>query len=368
MRRETEGAGLARGVGRPSREKLPKYVHRKVAKGRVYYDLRVPGEPRRKLPIPPGCAPRSPTFERIYEEVRYGQAPRVPAVVIGERKSPPGSLSAALAAYLGNKDAITNGGKRDVRAEKAHRDYLERFRVRYGDLPLVSIEDRHIQKELKTMTPSVQKKWLDAVRGFYRFAVDHRLAAKDATSGVKRAAVVKSRGHKTWHEEDIANYEAFWPLGSRARLAFALALYTGARVGDLIRLNRLNLRGDRIRWQPRKTRRSTGVWIDIPVHPKLRAILDAAPNTDTFVVNSRGAKWDDTAFSKWFGDTTEAAGLERLTAHGLRKAIARRLFEAGASDAEIMSVTGHSTLQEVQRYTAEFRRAAQAVSAIARLV
>jgi hypothetical protein len=38
-------------------------------------------------------------------------------------------------------------------------------------------------------------------------------------------------------------------------------------------------------------------------------------------------------------------------AHGLRKAAARRLAEAGCSASEIAAITGHKTLAEVERYT-----------------
>jgi hypothetical protein len=45
------------------------------------------------------------------------------------------------------------------------------------------------------------------------------------------------------------------------------------------------------------------------------------------------------------------AGLpERCKAHGLRKAAARRLGEAGCSASEIAAITGHKTLAEVERY------------------
>jgi integrase len=37
--------------------------------------------------------------------------------------------------------------------------------------------------------------------------------------------------------------------------------------------------------------------------------------------------------------------------HGLRKAAGRRLAEAGCSAREIMSVLGHRTLDEAERYT-----------------
>jgi len=57
------------------------------------------------------------------------------------------------------------------------------------------------------------------------------------------------------------------------------------------------------------------------------------------------------------------AGLAaRCVTHGLRKAAARRLAEAGCSANEIASITGHATLEEVARYTkaAEQKKLAQA--------
>ena len=52
----------------------------------------------------------------------------------------------------------------------------------------------------------------------------------------------------------------------------------------------------------------------------------------------------------------DQAGLPNCTSHGLRKAIARRLAEAGDSPHEIIAVTGHLTLAEVTRYTSEVNR------------
>ena len=49
-----------------------------------------------------------------------------------------------------------------------------------------------------------------------------------------------------------------------------------------------------------------------------------------------------------------AAGLpEHCVTHGLRKAAARRFAEGGCPAHEIMAITGHTSLKEVQRYTAE---------------
>ena len=63
-----------------------------------------------------------------------------------------------------------------------------------------------------------------------------------------------------------------------------------------------------------------------------------------------------------------AANLPQCSAHGLRKACARRLAEAGATAHEIMSITGHKTLAEAQRYTKAALREGMADSAMEKLL
>jgi integrase len=68
-----------------------------------------------------------------------------------------------------------------------------------------------------------------------------------------------------------------------------------------------------------------------------------------------------------FGICARRAGLTKCTAHGLRKAAARRLAEAGCSAPEIASITGHRSLKEVQRYIDAADRVRLATSAAAKL-
>src|SRR4051812_33151497 len=111
MGRALERVGLqAAPVGRPSREKLPKYVQKVTARGNVYWYLRAPGRERVKLCIAAGCSPRSPTFLAAYEAALNGQAAILPSAVIGASRSPAGSLSGAVAAFL--SDAAFKRGKR----------------------------------------------------------------------------------------------------------------------------------------------------------------------------------------------------------------------------------------------------------------
>lgn len=62
-------------------------------------------------------------------------------------------------------------------------------------------------------------------------------------------------------------------------------------------------------------------------------------------------------------DAIDATALpDRCVTHGLRKAAARLLAEAGCTPHQIMAITGHKTLVEVERYT---RAAAQKKLAVA---
>jgi integrase len=107
----------------------------------------------------------------------------------------------------------------------------------------------------------------------------------------------------------------------------------------------------------------TGVELIIPVHPTLATIIAAAPRDHlTFVTTRQGKPFQGSAFSRWFRDECDKAGLSHCSAHGLRKAAARRLAEAGCTAHEIGAITGHASLTELVRYTraADQRRLAEA--------
>ena len=55
-------------------------------------------------------------------------------------------------------------------------------------------------------------------------------------------------------------------------------------------------------------------------------------------------------FAKW---ATDAGLPARCRLHGLKKGGMRRLAEAGGTAHELMAISGHKTLTEVQRYTVD---------------
>jgi hypothetical protein len=95
----------------------------------------------------------------------------------------------------------------------------------------------------------------------------------------------------------------------------------------------------------------TGKVLAIPLHPNLRAVLDATPAEHLTFLTTRGGKpFNADAFGHWFKHECREAGLPaNASVHGLRKAACRRLAE-GCSASVIASISGHASLREVQRY------------------
>src|SRR5262245_18734919 len=117
-------------------------------------------------------------------------------------------------------------------------------------------------------------------------------------------------------------FEARYSVGTRERLAFALLLGTGQRVSDIVAMGSQHIRGDYIHVRQVKT----GAEIDIPILPELAAILAETPtNNLTFLTTKFGKPFTANWFSDWFGAVCNGAGLSLCSAHGLRKAAARRL-------------------------------------------
>ena len=160
----------------------------------------------------------------------------------------------------------------------------------------------------------------------------------------------KKTGFHTWSEEEIALFEAAHPVGSKARLALALGLYTAQRRSDVVQMGHQHVHGGVVHVRQQKT----GTMVPIPLHPDLAAILDATPTVGvkTFLVTQYGKPFTAAGFGGWFRERCDEAGLlPRCGFHGLRKAACRRLAEAGCSANVIASISGHKSLREVERYT-----------------
>jgi integrase len=180
-----------------------------------------------------------------------------------------------------------------------------------------------------------------------RVAIEDELRDDDPTIGVKSFRR-KGDGHHSWTDDEIAQFRAKFPLGSRHRLALELLLNTGQRLSDVARMGKQHVKERRIHVRQVKT----GKHMEIPIHVDLMSALESCAHDNlTFVMTQFGKPFTSKGFANWFAEGIDAAALpERCVTHGLRKAAARRLAEVGCTSHEIASITGQS-LQEVERYT-----------------
>jgi integrase len=284
----------------------------------------------------------------------------LPPVEIGAKKrSGPGSLSAAIAAYYGSLEFRTLTGGTPAK----RRAILEIFREQHGDKPVRLLPRLFIVRELAKMKPHSARNWLKAVRALMLFCVAQELIGKDPTLGLK-TKVPKSDGHHTWLDDEIRQFVEFHPPGTKAHLALALGLYTVQRRGDVVRMGRQHIRDGVLHVTQEKTRKA----LALPVRPELRAAIDATPTGHlTFLITKTGKPYGANDFSEQFRKWCDDAGLpQRCIFHGLRKAGCRRLAEAGCSANEIAAWSGQS-LREVERYTKAADQARLARNALERV-
>ena len=303
--------------------------------GRVHRYFRRPGYPRVRLPGLPG----STEFMEAYRA-----ALNVPFIEIGAAKrSKPGSVSTAIAAYYGSPDfAVLAPG-----TKAARRGILERFRTKHGDKPIALLPQKFIVSMLGELPPHAARNWLKALRGLLQYSITLEMRADDPTQGIK-LKTIKSDGHHTWDEAEVARYEAKHPIGSKARLALALGLYTAQRRGDVIKIDRQHVRDGILTVRQQKT----GTLLSIPMHSELQIVIAATPSLHLLLTTKTGKAYGATDFSEQFRRWCDAAGLPKsCTFHGLRKTACRRLAEAGCTVHEIAAISGHLSLKEIERYT-----------------
>lgn len=253
---------------------------------------------------------------------------------------------------------------------KDYRTCIEPLREEHGHKRVAHMRRRHVLeiKAALSSTPSQANKTLKRLSQLMNLAVELEWRTDNPVKGVKRYAI-EGGGFHTWDEGEIAQFYRTHQFGTAAYLALTLILYTGASRVDVVKLGRGNIKGGRIEYRRQKTRKNPqGIRVSIPIHEELAKALEVLPqNAFTFLETKQGKARTANGLGARMRKWCDEAGLPQCSAHGLRKAICRRLAEAGATAPEIMSVSGHTTLAEVQRYIEAFGRQSAADAAIARL-
>jgi integrase len=179
------------------------------------------------------------------------------------------------------------------------------------------------------------------------------------------------------------HYEARHPIGTKARLAFDLLIYTGVRRSDVVKLgpqmedwftetfpDGSTIEVQKLCFSEEKGRRQTVKTHQLPILPPLRHSIDATkPQIGhlVYLVTAYGRPHSVKGFGNWFKDRCRQAGIEDLSAHGLRKLAATRCAEAGATEHELMAMFGWKNPQQAEVYTRKVNRAKLEAAAAARL-
>jgi len=315
----------------------PKFVHGFIDRhGKPRFYFRRVGF--KKVPLP--GLPWSPEFMAAYEAALAGQQ-----IQIGSARVKPGTFRALAVSYFNSI------GFRSMKAstQSVYRNAIERLCNEHGDKRTATLQREHVIRLMaaKAEKPESANLLRKVLRATMKHAVEIGLRADDPTRDV-RAIRVKSDGFHSWTDAEISQFEKRHAVGSRARLALALLLYTGQRRSDVVRMGRQHIRDGAMHVRQLKT----GAELVIPVHAALEAIIAETPADHlTFLTTQFGRPFTAAGFGNWFREQCDIAGLLHCSAHGLRKAAARRLAEAGCTEHEIASITGHASLREISRYT-----------------
>ena len=338
-------------MGPRVRRRPPKYVHGFIDRhGKPRFYFRRPGF--KQFPLP--GLPWPPEFMAASEHAMTGQP-----IELGSGRVKPGTIRSLAVSYYNSLDfrSLKDGTQRD------YRSIIDPFCREHGDKRAATLQREHIIKLMAARKPGSANALRKVLRVMMRHAIDMGLRADDPTRDVK-AIRIRSDGHHSWTDDEIAQFEKRHPVGSRARLALALLLFTGQRRSDVLRMGRQHIRDGVLEVRQLKT----GAELSIPVHPTLAAIMAKTPTDHlTLLTTQYGQPFTAGAFSNWFREQCDLAGLPHCNAHGLRKAAARRLAEAGCTQHEIAAITGHASMQEVARYTKAVEQRKLAAAAMAKV-
>jgi integrase len=302
----------------------------------------------------------SDAFWEEYSACLKGEA--APHVEPGAGRAKHGSIDDLVSRFY---RSVGWQGMTKESSRKTYRSIIERFRIAHGAKPVAGVTAEHLEAILGKMraTPSAANNLRKVLKRLFAYAVKIGLRS-DNPALLTDSFKITGGGFHTWTEDEIARFEERHPIGTKARLAMALMLWTGQRRSDAITMGRQHVKEGRIRVKQQKT----GKALVVPISPDLKACLDRVPAGQmTFLITEFGKPFTAAGFGNWFRERCNEAGLPQCSAHGLRKAMSRRLAEAGASHSQGKAMTGHVTDKEFTRYAADADQVALADAAMANL-
>jgi integrase len=236
-------------------------------------------------------------------------------------------------------------------AERTRRDYVRLIKLierEFGDFPLAALAERGAKDVFRSWRDQLALRsrrqadyaWV-VLALIIAWALDRGLVAANPCERGGRL-YRGSRRDKVWTLDDELTFLERAPR--HLHLALQLGLWTGQRQGDLLRLTWSAYDGSKIKLRQSKG----GVRVTIPVGSPLKAALDASSKrSPVILVNTDGNPWTADGFRSSWGKACRSVGIVGVTFNDLRGTAVTRLALAGATEAEIATITGH-TLRDVR--------------------
>lgn len=300
------------------------------------------------------AAPGTPEFMEEYHRARTAFPPEP------KPRYTPGTVNAVYYAL----QQTPRWKAMKASTKRTYGSILDRFCKKNGDRDIRTITTARIDRKLASMsdTPAAANNLRKSLARLFRQAIKMGIMKNNPAEFADSYAT--GEGIYTWTEEDIAKFDARWPVGTRERLAKDLLLYTALRKGDMVLVGPENRKGNRLYLSHAKNESDTS----IPIDPELEASLTHFADTEgTYLQTEFGKPFTANGFGNWFRVRCNEAGLPHCSAHGLRKAMSRRLAESGSTNQQGRAITGHKTDREFTRYAEKAKKADMADAAMANL-
>jgi integrase len=337
------------------RPRPPFLLRERNRHGRLVWYVRKGDGPRTRIPGEFG----TDAFMRAYRAAVDG----VIAAPAAAPKIKTGSLNWLWDRY---RETTAWSGLSDA-TRRARENIMDRVMKTAGTDPYGSITTATVElgRERRSATPAAARNFLDAMRGLFRWARAAQHVTVDPTFGVTNPKRKKGPGFPAWNEEDVARYQAKWPIGTKERLWLDLLLYTGPRRGDVVKLGRQHVSTvyDKaidawIKVISFKTEKGGElIEVTIPILPVLQVTLDAGPCSDlAFICGDNSTPLTKESFGNMFRTACDAAKVFGKSAHGVRKIAATTAADNGATIHQLMAIFGWKTTQMAELYTREANR------------
>jgi integrase len=272
---------------------------------RIYF--RRKGQPKIRLSEMPGTNAFDEEYQRAFRGVVNppSASQHTPAI--------PGTMRWLCAQYYASAKFQSLAES----TRKVRRGILEEICQRAGNFRYAMMETPHVAKlrDEKAAFPDAANNRVKVLRQLFAWASspEYGYTKGNPARDVTKLPSTNPDGIRAWSEADAASYEARHPIGTKARLAFDLLLYSGVRRSDVVKLGPQLERGGKLLFSETKGGSRIVKTHELPILPPLRQSIDATKKHVghlVYLMTQWGKPHSAKGFDNWFKDRCREAGLE----------------------------------------------------------